>query len=287
VESPDGLWWLKVNAADTRYEPRLLDVLGHSGSALLPAVVTHPEQPWALIADAGTSARELLADAEPEQRIRLWIDVLPAYAELQQSVPIADLRAAKVPDLSAAALPATFDTLIDNPEWFSAAVAPELDPAQWDRILASRSRLAEAADRLSGGISPTLQHDDLHDGNVFRRGSANLIIDWGDAVVAHPFGTLLVTLDVLAYQLDCGRADPRIVRVQEAYLEVWRTGGVSRPDLAEELDLAVRTACLGRAAGWRRALGTPTAGLELGDADAVARWLGRLADALADAVSLR
>ena len=192
-----------------------------------------------------------------------------------------------MPDLSPSALTATFDTLVGDAEWFTSAVAPELDPEQWDRILASRSRLAAAADRLAGGLTPTLQHDDLHDGNVFRRGSVNLIIDWGDAVLAHPFGTLLVTLDVLAYQLDCPRTDPRIVRVQEAYLEVWRTGGDSRANLAEELDLAVRTAGLGRAAGWRRALGTPTAGLELGDADAVAHWLGRLAAALADAPSLR
>jgi len=262
-------------------------VLARSGSALLPAVLTHPEQPWALIADAGTSARELLADAEPEERIRFWIEVLPAYAELQRTVPVAELRAAGVPDLSAVALTATFDTLVGDAEWFTSTVAPELDPEQWDGILASRSRLAAAADRLGGGLTPTLQHDDLHDGNVFRRESVNLIIDWGDAVLAHPFGTLLVTLDVLAYQLDCARTDPRVVRVQEAYLEVWRTSGDSRANLAEELDLAVRTAGLGRAAGWRRALGTPTAGLELGDADAVAHWLGRLAAALADAPSLR
>jgi hypothetical protein len=229
----------------------------------------------------------LLADAEPEQRIRFWIDVLPAYAELQRTVPVADLRRAQVPDLSPAALLAAFDALVEEPEWFTEAAAPGLDPEQWDRILAARWRLEDAADRLAGGTPPTLQHDDLHDGNVFRRGSANLIIDWGDAVLAHPFGTLLVTLDVLASQLDCARTDPLIVRVQEAYLEVWRTRGDSRADLSAELDLAVRTAGLGRAAGWRRALGTPTAGLELGDADAVAHWLGRLADALAGAVSLR
>jgi len=262
-------------------------VLARSGSALLPAVRPHPDQPWALIADAGVSARELLADAEPEQRIGFWMDVLPPYAELQQTVSVADLRGAQLPDLSPAALLTTFDALVEQSEWFTTAVAPELEVEQWDRILASRTPLAAAADRLAGGIPPALQHDDLHDGNVFRRGSTNLIIDWGDAVLAHPFGTLLVTLDVLAYQLDCARTDPRVVGVQEAYLEVWRTRGDSRADLSAELDLAVRTAGLGRAAAWRRALGTPTAGLEVGDADAVARWLGRLADALAGDASLR
>lgn len=91
VQSSEGRWWLKINSAGTGYEPRLLDVLARSGSAILPAAMTHPDQPWALIADAGTSARELLADAEPEQRSRFWIDVLPGYAELQRTVPVAGL----------------------------------------------------------------------------------------------------------------------------------------------------------------------------------------------------
>ena len=257
VDRPTGRWWLKINSADTRYEPRLLDVLARSGSALLPAVLTHPDQPWALIADAGTSARELLADAEPEQRIGFWIDVLPAYAELQRTVPVADLRAAQ----RARPLPGRAAGHLRRPGRRPGVVHCRCGAGTRPGAVGSDPGLPVATGGRGGSTGrrppPTLQHDDLHDGNVFRRGSTNLIIDWGDAVLAHPFGTLLVTLDVLAYQLDCARTDPRIVRVQEAYLEVWRTGGDSRADLAEELDLAVRTAGLGRAAGWRRALGTP------------------------------
>jgi hypothetical protein len=91
---------------------------------------------------------------------------------------------------------------------------------------------------------------------------------------------LLITLDVLASQLDCNRDDPWLAPVRDAYLEVWRTGGESTAELHRELDLAVRTGGLARAAAWRRALGSPEAGRQLDFADAVAHWMVRLAQAL-------
>lgn len=43
-----------------------------------------------------------------------------------------------------------------------------------------------------GGVPPTLQHDDLHDANVFVSGNRHRFFDWGDASVAHPFISLRV-----------------------------------------------------------------------------------------------
>jgi len=85
--------------------------------------------------------------------------------------------------------------------------------------------LAEVARRLADGLPPTVQHDDLHDGNVFTRDGRTMLIDWGDAVFAHPFGTLLVTRGVLAAQLEVTADDAQLRRVTDAYLEAWRTGG--------------------------------------------------------------
>ena len=68
----------------------------------------------------------------------------------------------------------------------------------------------------------------------------------------------------------------------DAYLEVWRTGGESAVELERQLDLALRTAALGRAAGWQRALGDPAVAVEHDFGDAVAYWLLRLADALTE-----
>ena len=44
------------------------------------------------------------------------------------------------------------------------------------------------------GIRETVQHDDLHDGQVFLGAGMHQVLDWGDACVSHPF-TLAVTLE--------------------------------------------------------------------------------------------
>lgn len=53
------------------------------------------------------------------------------------------------------------------------------------------------------GLPELLQHDDLHDAQVFVRAGRHLVLDWGDACVSHPFFTLSVTLEGgLAWGLD-------------------------------------------------------------------------------------
>jgi aminoglycoside phosphotransferase (APT) family kinase protein len=252
--------------------------LSGTGSSLVPDSVSHPTEPWCLVGDAGRSAREALHGAEVGERIDFWTGVLAGYAELQRAVRPDGLRSIGLPDFSAAALLDRFDEVVADRRWFEADVAPELSRDDWEAVVGCRPRLAEAAARLTDGRPATVQHDDLHDGNVFSRADAVRIIDWGDASLAHPFGTLLVTLDVLAAQLECSRDDPSLDPVRDGYLEVWRTAGESVAELRRELDLAVRTAGLGRAGAWRRALGSPEAVPDY--ADAVGHWMVRLAQAL-------
>ena len=94
------------------------------------------------------------------------------------AIGIPDLRPSRLPDLLA--------SLADDPD---ASLTEE-----------DRSRLRELVPTYAGwcaeleayGIAPSLQHDDLHDGNVFVGRTGDRIFDWGDAGIAHPFGTLLV-----------------------------------------------------------------------------------------------
>ena len=226
----------------------------------MPPCRSHPDQPWALIADAGRSARDLAPTLTPTQRTTFWCETLAAYAELQRSVGrgLTDLG---LPDFTPDQLLARFDEAVADSRWWRPTTAPELTPQDWDRVRGCRPRLERAARRLAGGLPASVQHDDLHDGNVFVDEGTTRIIDWGDAVRAHPFGTLLVTLRSLAAQWRCRPIDPALRRVQAAYLEPWRAGGGSAADLADQVDLAVRTGPLTRACGWIRALGEPEAGV--------------------------
>ncbi len=103
-------------------------------------------------------------------------------------------------------------------------------------------------------------------------GTLDRIFDWGDAAVAHPFGTMLATMRSIASRGGSGGDRTVLARLRDAYLEPW-TDRHARPTLIRSVDNAVRVATVGRALAWQRALsGIPRQ--ELGeDAEAVPGWL--------------
>lgn len=114
-----------------------------------------------------------------------------------------------------------------------------------------------------GGIPCTIQHDDLHSNNICRAepvgdhiaGSSegSRIIDWGDASIGHPFGTMLSTLRSIAHHGGCDADDPRVHRVRDAYLEPFTTLA-TRAELITLVDVARRVGTVTRALSWRAAL---------------------------------
>lgn len=128
----------------------------------------------------------VLADAG-EQSVD-WRELMPLYAELQQgeSAHVDEHLAAGVPDQRVETLLPRFD---EFPEFAS-----------------FRGRFVDALGQLT--LPPTVQHDDLSSSNVFGR----RIIDWGDAVIGHPFASLLVPMRVHEEEADV---------IRDAYLAAW------------------------------------------------------------------
>lgn len=123
--------------------------------------------------------------APREQSLDRWHDVLGRYAAAQIAVTdrVDDLLAAGV-------LTARLPTLAAG----HIALMEQIDAEPAAR--AAVDVVAElAAELASYGIAETLQHDDLHDGQVFVHGGRHLVMDWGDACISHPFFTLSVALD--------------------------------------------------------------------------------------------
>ena len=114
--------------------------------------------------------------------------------------------------------------------------------------------IEELAGRLAGyGIPESLQHDDLHDGNVFLRDGGYRIFDWGDSIVSHPFHTLVVGLRSAAWKFELEPGTPVLLRLRDAYLEPW-TSFASRTDLLEAFQLGYRLGTLARALSWHGSL---------------------------------
>jgi hypothetical protein len=265
VPTSAGIVWFKAAGPGTAYEMRLLEALAAWGAPMLLApLALDSDRAWLLLPDGGTRLRD---HARGGAGVGDWLRILPEYASLQrQLAPKAEaLLALGLPDLRPAAMPGHLTRLTEDP-------ASGLADADRARLRGHSGRYAEwCAALAASGIEPTLQHDDLHDGNVFVGPAGDRIFDWGDAVLAHPFATLLATLRSIASRDgDLGRAE--LLRLRDAYLEPW-TGEHTRTVLNDTVEAALRVGTVGRALAWQRALSGIPPEAQGAYAGAVGEWL--------------
>jgi hypothetical protein len=265
--------WFKACAPGTSFEPGLVRRLADTGTTLVDAPLAVDEQRgWLLAADAGTVLRERMPTDRAD--VTDWLDVLPRYAELQRTTAAAadDLVRAGVPDTRLGRLPAAMAALLDDEA--EMALMPR---ETYDRLREALDDIAADCARLDAfGILPGIQHDDLHDGNVLvAPDGTHSIIDWGDAAVAHPFSTMLVTLRSVRFRWELAEDAPELRRMRDAYLEPW-TGEHSHAHLVEAVGLATRVGMVARALAWQRAL-AETAPADRGEhSEPVTGWLAEL-----------
>jgi hypothetical protein len=253
IEQPHVRWWstvLRVPTAEGdlffkavapvhRFEPALTARLAELQPARVTEVVdVDPERGWFLMRDAGTRLRELL---ETRDDLHRWERVLPEYGRLQLEVaPHAEeLLALGTPDERLAVLPGLFRELL-------AKRPPGLTDEEQRRALSAVPRFEELCVALAeDGLAETIQHDDLHDGQVFVRDGRYLVFDWGDSCVSHPLLSLTVTLRSVAWRLDLEPGGPELLRLRDVYLEPFGRG----PEIG---DLAYRVGTVARAIAWER-----------------------------------
>ena len=193
----------------------------------MPApLATDPGRGWILMADAGEQLRKLLP---VERDLDRWKDALRLCAEVQLDLTDAvdTMLALGVPDLRLATLP-------DRYEQFVAEIDAE------PRFRRAGGQVAELSEALAGyGIRETIQHDDLHDGQVFVKDGRHLLMDWGDACISHPFFTLSVTLEgVIAWGLDDVEGSVDTAPFRDAYLAPFADRYDA--DLVDASEIAVR-----------------------------------------------
>lgn len=209
-----GVAWFKACSAVQAFEVRLTAELSRRWPDRVTEVLAHdPDRAWLLLADAGTPIAKL-ANA-PE----IWLQALPAYAELQRGEVrhVADHLAHGVPDLRVANLPAHYRALLD------------MDlPLEADEIARLRAFEPELG-RLCRALAEehpvaSIQHDDLHLWNLFVRDSEVRVLDWGDSSIGDPFWSPYVTFRFLERVNGLQPGDPWIARLRDAYLEPWGSG---------------------------------------------------------------
>ena len=234
VPTDAGDVWFKANDDSLRHEAALVELLSSRRPDCVPVpLATDPARGWLLMTDAGERLRQLLP---VERDLDRWKDVLGLCAgvQLELTDAVDTLLAIGVPDLRLATLPDQYARFVD-----------EIDAEP--RFREATGYVAELCDALAAyGIGETIQHDDLHDGQVFVKDGRHLLMDWGDACVSHPFFTLSVTLEgVIAWGLDDVENSVDTAPFRDAYLEPFRA--VYDGDLVAATELALRLGWASRA----------------------------------------
>jgi hypothetical protein len=234
VDGSGGTVWFKANSPQTQHEGAVTEILAAHSLALVPPLLAHDAATgWMLQADAGPWLR---AETDEDAWLRVWADVLPRYAELQLAArtDVPALRAAGVPEITLASLPSRYAAIVD-------LVGAD---ARFGDALPRVERLCEELAAFE--IPDTIQHDDLHDGQIFLPAGRAVLLDWGDACVSHPFFSLSVAFEgVIGWGLDDVQDSVDVTPLRDAYLapfeEEYGDG------LAPAVDIALRLGWVCRA----------------------------------------
>jgi hypothetical protein len=271
VPTSDGPVFFKETAVTVANDATVTALLAGLAPDLVmaPIVVDGPQRRM-LLPDAGPRLREEL---ERQLDMTHWERILPRYAELQRiAAPhAARLLAAGAHDRRLERLPAVFAELLADPS-MGPGTPRGLSDQERETLGALAPRVSDACAELATIGAETIQHDDLHDGNVHRPDAGYRILDWGDAVVSHPFGTLLVTERSVAARFGLEPEMPELARLRAAYLEPW-TDLAPSGMLQRAVELAIWVGLVSRALTWREALSIAN------DAELV-EWEGYPADTL-------
>ena len=278
VPTNDGVLWFKANAEPHAFEAGLLAILERVAPGRVPELLAlDVERTWLLMRDGGERLRELVRTSRD---LHHWESLLPRYAELQLALAphVDELLEAGVPDERLAVLPAHLAALLEDREACMVGREHGLTVEDHDRLQAILPEYADRCERLAAfGIPETLQHDDLHDGNVFVRDGRYLFFDWGDSCVSHPFHSLVVTMRALAHRLELPPGGPDVLRLRDTYLEPFAAYGAPT-ELAEAADLAHFTGTAARTLSWFRFVYAREPAFRAEDEEAVPYGLKRLLD---------
>jgi phosphotransferase family enzyme len=260
VPTAAGDLYFKAVSRVHAFEPALTALLAELQPGRVPDLVAADvARGWLLMRDGGARLRELV---ESPADLHHWEALLPEYARLQiETAPHAEtMLAMGVPDERLAVLPRHLEELL--------ATHPPGLTAGDQRLIADALPRIETmcAELASLGIAETIQHDDLHDGQVFVSDGRYLVFDWGDSCVSHPFHTLTVTLRAIAWKLDLAPGGPELMRLRDAYLEPFGP-------YQDAVDIAYRTGTIARALAWHR-LVSPRDAEDVDEEDATAPAYG-------------
>jgi len=202
---------------------------------------------WLLLEDGGQRLREILTK---DRDTRHWHRILPQYADLQLAVAPHVQQALRLgtPNRRAKALATQYVQLLERSPLLRVGLKDGVTNAQEQTLRDLVPQVRIWVEEISV-VPDTIQHDDLHDGQVFVKDGRYRILDWGDACVSHPFLSMSVVERSVAYTLNLKPGFREITRLRDLYLEPF-TAYASLARLRAIYPIAIRLGWISRALSW-------------------------------------
>jgi hypothetical protein len=275
-----GLVYFKATWPPQRHEAGTSAALARWAPDHVGVVVAaDPRRGWLLVEDAGQRLRDTIAK---DRDIRHWHRILPRYAELQLGVAphVKAFLGFGAPDRRAASLALQYRRLLEDQQLIRVGLKEGLTKAQHQRLRDLVPEVRTWGEEISI-VPDAIQHDDLHDGQVFVRDGHYRILDWGDSCVSHPFLTMSVVERSIAYTFKLEPAAREIARLRDAYLEPFTTLASARR-LRAAYAIALRLGWISRALTWALVVRNVSAAKKREERGDVPRSLGRFLDPISD-----
>ena len=247
VPTTAGRVWFKGNCRALAFEPGVHAQLAKLDPAEVDdPLAVDPERGWILTSDRGVT----LADSH-EATLADWRGLLALAARLQRRVAErgAALLGAGLPDCAPHTVPARYDAMTARLAALPAEHPSHLTDGVRAELEAGRRTVEEAVAALRASPLPTtLQHGDLHPGNVFAVEGSLRIFDFGDSQWAHALEILAVPYGWITRLTELPWAE-----ALDAYAGVW-ADLLERETLEGLLSSAMVTHAVNRSFTWADAI---------------------------------
>ena len=244
----ENLYFKASSAVFAAFEPVLTETLSRLVPRQVPPVLlVERQRHWMLMRDGGVPFRN---NPQPDRSV----EEIRQYATLQVALAphMAEMLASGCPDQRLYRLPQLYEEALAATHLLHIDEVQGLPRSEYEQLHAFAPQLREmCAELASYNIPESLEHDDLHTGNVLTNGDRYVFYDWGDACLAHPFISMFIALRDAKYRLEYD--DATLERMRLAYLERW-TEYAPMEQLQKAFTIAHHLGSLYRALTWYRLL---------------------------------
>ena len=249
IPTTQGNLYFKASAPVFGFEPVLTGTLSHLVPGNVPhvLVVDRPRHRM-LMQDGGVPFRS--GPRDPDRSV----EEVRQYARLQMTLAphIETLKATGCPDHRLCQLPRLYEEVLAATPLLLIDDAKGMPRSEYEQLLGYTPQLQEMCEELASyNLPESLEHDDLHTGNILINGDRYIFFDWGDSCLAHPFIAMFIVLREARYRFEYN--EEALERIHRAYLDCWAEYE-PRERLERAFVLAHRLGSLYRALTWYRIL---------------------------------